>query len=257
MLECYVDRGVLRVWINRPEQRNALSLEILGSIESAFRDAARNSDVACAVLSGRGDKSFAAGGDLKELDLFRSPADAGRVATQGRRALDAIREFPVPVVAALNGLALGGGAELALACDFRVAVSAARLGFIQGTLNISTAWGGGADLIIALGASRALELLVSSRVLLAQDALALGLIDRVSPCEQDLNATVDGFIASWLAKPPHVVRALTAVSRRAKQELRRSLEQVETEAFTSTWIHDDHWRAAAVLLTRPRELRHD
>jgi enoyl-CoA hydratase len=250
VLECRVERGVLRVWINRPDRRNALSLETHGSIESAFGDAASDMSVLCAVLTGRGDKSFAAGGDLKELDLFRSPADAKRVVTQGRLALDAIREFPVPVVAALNGLALGGGAELALACDFRVAVSGARLGFIQGTLNISTAWGGAADLGIVLGASRALELLISSRVLSAQDALALGLIDRICPAAEDLDATVDGFIAPWLVKPAHVLRALTAVSRRAKRELRRSLEEVETDAFTSTWIHDDHWRASAALLTK-------
>jgi enoyl-CoA hydratase len=250
VLECHVERGVLRVSINRPEQRNALSLEVLGSIEAAFRNSATDKGISCVVLTGRGDRSFAAGGDLKELDSLRSIDDATHIATQGRKALDAVREFPVPVIAALNGLALGGGAELALACDFRLAAPGARLGFIQGTLNISTAWGGAADLIGVVGASRAMDLLVSSRVLSATDALALQLIDRVCPGDEGLDAMVEGYIAAWLGKPPHVLRALTAVSRRAKSAMRSALGGVETAAFITTWTHDDHWRAATALLTK-------
>jgi len=236
--------------INRPQQRNAISLEILASIESAFRDASGDPGISCAILTGRGDKSFAAGGDLKEFDALRGVTDALSIGATGRRALDAIREFPVPVVAALNGLALGGGAELALACDFRIALPHARLGFIQGTLNIATAWGGAADLVVAVGACRALELLVSSRVLAAQEALAVGLLDRVCSPDEDLVSVVDAFVAPWIAKPSHVVRALTAVSRRAKGAIRGALKDTEMEAFTSTWIHDDHWLAASALLSK-------
>jgi len=238
------------VAINRPQQRNALSLGVLASVEAAFRDAAADTCISCAVLTGRGDKSFAAGGDLKEFDALRTTADALTIGATGRRALDAIREFPVPVVAALNGLTLGGGAELALACDFRIALPGVRLGFIQGTLNIATAWGGAADLVVALGACRALELLVSSRVLAAQEALAVGLVDRVCAPEENLLGVVDAFIAPWLAKPPHVMRALTAVSRRAKGIVREVLKATEMDAFVSTWTHDDHWRAAAALLSK-------
>jgi enoyl-CoA hydratase len=252
VLECRIDNGVLHVAINRPQQRNALSLGILASIEAAFREASRDGSISCAVLTGRGDRSFAAGGDLKEFDALRSPADALSIGATGRGALDAIREFPVPVVAALNGLALGGGAELALACDFRIALPEARLGFVQGTLNIATAWGGAADLIVLLGACRALELLVSGRVLAAQEALAIGLVDRVCAPEKDLMVVVDDFIAPWIAKPPHVVRALTAVSRRAKAIIRGGLRDVEMDAFTSSWVHDDHWRSAAALLSKTR-----
>jgi enoyl-CoA hydratase len=248
VLHSQIENGVLRVQIDRPAQRNALSLTVLEGLGRAFNSAALDLTLRCAILSGNGHKSFAAGGDLKELDSMRSNEDANRVARVGGDALNAIRSFPVPVVAAVNGLALGGGAELALACDFRVAVPAARIGFVQGTLNISTAWGGASDLISVLGATRALELLISSRVLSAPEALEIGLFNRIAAEGLSLNDAVESFIRSWVAKPPHVVRALTAVSRSAKKKQQAASGQTECESFISTWTHADHWRAASDIL---------
>jgi enoyl-CoA hydratase len=245
-----VANGVLWVELNRPEQRNALSLEVLEELKSVFHDGAGDQVLRCAVLTGRGERSFAAGGDLKELDSMRSADDANRVLACGRAALDAIRAFPTPVIAAINGVAVGGGAELAVACDFRVSVASAKIGFVQGTLNISTAWGGAADLIGILGPTKALELLVSGRTVSANDALELGLVDKVCAEGESLRETADAFVAPWIGRPSHVIRALTAVSRAAKRERRRALENVESSAFLSTWVHEDHWRAAAAALSK-------
>ncbi|MBM3359776.1 MAG: enoyl-CoA hydratase/isomerase family protein, partial [Betaproteobacteria bacterium] len=156
--------GVLNVSINRPDKRNALSRAVLGELKRVFSGHSGAQDLRVAVLRGAGEKSFAAGGDLRDLAQVRTRADTRRMAEQARDALEAIRSFPVPVVAALNGDALGGGAELAVACDFRVAASHARIGFIQGRLNIATAWGGGADLMRLVGPARALRLLAAAEL---------------------------------------------------------------------------------------------
>ena len=160
-----VDDGLLRITINRPEKRNPLSRAVLARLREVFEEQRGNDDLVLALLSGAGDKSFAAGGDLRDLEQVRTLDEARALHDLGNGALQAIRSFPVPVVAALNGLALGGGAELALACDLRIAAAHARIGFVQGRLNIPTAWGGGSDLAATIGPARALELLCGARVL--------------------------------------------------------------------------------------------
>ena len=109
--------GVLFVTINRPDQRNALSRYVLSRMMQAFDDNRENLEIRAAVLSGAGERAFAAGGDLKDLDSLRDKAAVEAFSRDSRRALDSIRSFPLPVIAALNGDALGGGAELAMACD--------------------------------------------------------------------------------------------------------------------------------------------
>ncbi|MCH8238351.1 MAG: enoyl-CoA hydratase/isomerase family protein, partial [Proteobacteria bacterium] len=132
--------GVITVTIDRPGKRNALSREVLAELAEIFTAAARDDGLKAAVVTGAGDKCFAAGGDLKDLASVRTLNDARAMADDAKQAFEAIRRFPVPVVAALNGDALGGGAELAVACDFRVFAHHARIGFVHGRLNIPTAW---------------------------------------------------------------------------------------------------------------------
>ena len=115
------DGGLLRLTLNRERQHNALSFALLDELRGCLEGYAENPSVKCVILTGAGNKSFCAGGDLHELDGMRSLEQAREVSRIGRRALDAVRYFPVPVAAALNGAALGGGAELALACDVALA----------------------------------------------------------------------------------------------------------------------------------------
>lgn len=241
----------LNVTINRPEKRNALSRPTLAALKEAFTANAGDARVKVTVLSGAGDKSFAAGGDLVDLSTIRTLAAAEEMSREIRQALDAIRTFPVPVVAALNGDALGGGAELAVACDFRVADAHARIGFVQGKLAITTAWGGGVDLGALIGPGRALRLLARTELLDAAQAHALGLIDDVATRERGLNAAVDQFVEPLLAQPRHVLaafKALTAAQRRGASRL--ELEKIETKRFAEAWVHDDHWAAADKVLDR-------
>lgn len=234
--------------VTRPERRNALSLGALQRLRDAFAAMQGDRGLKCAIVSGAGDRSFAAGGDLKELAGYRSSEDAAHVSRIGRSALDAIRDCPVPVYAAINGHALGGGAELAMACDFRWAVATASMGFLQGNLNITTAWGGSADLLSVVGANRGLELLLASQILNMREAQAIGQIDQIVPQGEDLIAAVRRHAAQFLSKPAHVIQAFTRIAHAGKAQLRAAMQPTEQQCFVNTWIDEAHWTAASQSL---------
>lgn len=244
-------QDVLWVKIVRAKQHNALSLNMLDAIGAAFREASANPPK-LAIVTGAGAASFAAGGDLKELDQVRTQAQALAMSQRGMAALNAIREFPAPVVAALNGSARGGGAELALACDMRLAAPSARFGLIQGRLGLSTAWGGGTDLMALIGPSKALLTLGQAALLNSTQALAAGLIDQVlardpeatTGVEQGWQADVLEAVAPLLARPAQVLRAHKALARASRPQPDIQ-QQVETDHLVTTWTHADHWLAAA------------
>jgi enoyl-CoA hydratase len=243
LLRAY-ENGILRVAIHRPARRNALARETLAELRTVFENHARQPDLRLAILSGSGEHAFCAGGDLVDLDDTRDPASAEAFAIAGTTALDAIRLFPVPTIAVLNGTALGGGAELAVACDMRIAATHARIGFVQATLHISTAWGGGADLTRLVGYARAIELLSTGEVLDAETARGAGLVNRVAP-DADYIGFVDRFVAPMRDRQPEVMRAIKAQALAERLGIptptRRAGDQ---ERFVGTWASAAHWEAA-------------
>ena len=236
--------GVLTVRINRPAARNALSLAVLSELARAFDATTLPADLKVAILTGTGSDAFASGGDLKELNLVRTEQQVAAVFGQATAAIDGIRDCPVPVVAALNGVALGGGAELALACDFRIAAPHATIGYIQPSLNITSGFGGGADLMRVLGPSRGLLHALRARPVDARTALATGLVDEVAEPAETLASCVERFLEPILRLTPNVIRAFKAMAiaerRGAPMDERRALEK---QWFLETWTHDDHWEA--------------
>lgn len=239
--------GVLRVTLMRPEKRNALSDALIAAIGATFTEWSARQDVALAVLTGSADKAFASGGDLKELESLREEAEARAFAARTRAAFDQIRRFPVPVLAILNGDALGGGAELAMACDHRLALAYARIGFLQAKLNIATAWGGGTDLFTLVGPSRAVRILATAQVFPAAEALRWGLVDTVAPVGDE----ADGFITNYIGEMrqrPQVMRAIKSLAimhRFGGSPEERAAR--EGEHFAAAWIHNDHWEAVAKM----------
>lgn len=238
----------LHVIINRPDKRNALSLELLDRIGSTFSQHAADATLKCAVLTASGERCFAAGGDLRELEAVRSEADTLAMSRRARAALDQVRQFPVPVIAVLNGHALGGGAELAMACDLRIASAQAELGFLQAQLNVTTAWGGGIDLLAVLGSAGALQTLLEARRIPAAEALQLGLLQRVCSGDETLADCTAAFIAPFLQRPVQVLRAYKALALGSRRTLHDSLGSQEEQGFTASWVHADHWRAAEKAL---------
>lgn len=250
-----VEKTADALWVRiaRPEKRNALSraaLEELGQVFAAYRG---DDEVKVAILTGAGDKAFAAGGDLQDFDSVRRENDASALSALASEALDAVREFPVPTVAAVNGAALGGGAELAVACDFRVAAAHATIGYVHARLAITSAFGGGADLLDLLGPGPALLHMLRAEALSAGDAKRVGLIDEVASREEGLDACVSRFIAPIRERPIQVLRALKAVviARQSEGPRRESLA-MERREFARTWSHPDHWEAVNRLLARKR-----
>lgn len=242
--------GVMRVTLNRPDKHNPLSRAVLARLRAIFEGAREDAQVSCAVLTGAGDRYFAAGGDLRDLASVREEGDVRAMASEARSALDAVREFPVPVVALLNGDAIGGGAELALACDLRVMREASHIGYIHGRLAITSAWGGGPDLVSVVGPARALRMTARCELVPAATALEWGLADAVAPAEA-LDAALDDFIAPMLKQSRTALRGCKAQARGARaarpHEERRALE---LDAFVATWTHEDHWAAVDRILNR-------
>jgi enoyl-CoA hydratase len=238
--------GIIRVTMARAEKRNALSGAVIDELARLLAENREDATVKLLVLSGAGDKAFASGGDLKELSAVRSNADALAMSERFRVVLDAVRCFPVPTIAALNGDALGGGAELAMACDIRIAAAHARIGFLQGKLNISTAWGGGVDLLRAVGVSSAIRFLGLAEVFAAEDAQQRGLVDAVAPAGQTFAAFVEAYCAGFLKRTPLVMRAFKALAVAYRRGASHAeMLGIERERFASTWIHEDHWQAVA------------
>src|SRR5699024_9356145 len=133
------------------------------------------------VITGAGDRAFVSGGDLKELSSIRTEEDAAAMARRMRSICDRLADFPAPVIAALNGHAFGGGAEVAVAADIRIAADDIKIGFNQVVLEIMPAWGGAERLAALVGKSRALLLAGTGTALDAAEAKSIGLIDRVVP----------------------------------------------------------------------------
>ena len=244
--------GLVWVTINRPDKHNALAGPVLEALAGAVTDAGSRTSTRVIVLRGAGERFFAAGGDLVELAAVRSDAQIHRMADQSTLALDAIRNSPVPVIAYLNGDAIGGGAELALACDLRVMAPHARIGFVQGRLGITSAWGGGPDLFQLVGSARALRMMARCELVAVADALQWGLADlevRDGPRGQDLAA----FVAPMLERTRAVLEGIKDQARAWRQGQERAERcQVERRHILTTWASDEHWAAVDRFMNKGR-----
>ena len=245
---------ILRLTISRPDKRNALSRAVGAELAQALETHREDAALKLLVLTGQGERAFSSGGDLAELNAVRTAAAAVEMSESFGAVLDALRAFPLPTVAALNGDALGGGAELAMACDLRVAARHARIGFLQGKLNISTAWGGGVDLLRAVGCAKGLRLLGLAEALTATQAFEAGLLDAIAPENRPFDAFVEDFCTGYIARTAQVLRSfktlLCAYRRGASHE---ELRLIETRHFARNWVHEDHW--AALEASRRRVAR--
>ena len=242
--------GALWLTVDRASKHNALARTVLDELAAAVRSAGLRDDLRYLVVTGAGERYFAAGGDLRDLADVRDEAAVLVMMDEAGAALDAIRACPVPVIAYLNGDAIGGGAELALACDMRLQARHARIGFIQAKLAITSAWGGGPDLFQLIGPARAMRMMSRCELVSAEQALAWGLADAVvadGPQGEDLAA----FTKPLNACPPQVLRGIKAQAIVARHGSGWNAHRaVEQKHLVRTWLHDDHWAASEKLLSK-------
>ncbi|HSD22351.1 MAG TPA: enoyl-CoA hydratase-related protein [Anaeromyxobacter sp.] len=183
--------GAIEVWtIDGASRRNAISRAMLSDLEAHLARAASDRGLRCVVLTGAGDKAFCAGADLKERAAM-SAEDVHAFHRALRRALRGIEAAPQPFVAALNGAALGGGLELALACDLRIASDSAQLGLPEVSLGIIPGGGGTQRLARLVGVARAKDLVLTARRVSAAEALAIGLVTQLVPAQRLLDEAVE------------------------------------------------------------------
>ena len=175
------------ITIDRPKVLNALNAQTVDEISRAFEAVRDDASVRFVILTGAGEKAFVAGADITEL-ARTTPITGKETSERGQRALRAIERFPKPVIAAVNGFALGGGCELALACHIRIASEKAQLGLPEVTLGIIPGYGGTQRMARLLGKGKALELILTGDRIGAAEAERIGLVNKVVPPEELMNA---------------------------------------------------------------------
>jgi enoyl-CoA hydratase len=244
------DAGVAVVTIDRPEARNAIGSATTDELDAALDDVL-GSDAAVLVVRGGGDRAFVSGGDLKELSAIRTHEDAVKMASRVRGVLDRVASLPIPVIAALNGHAMGGGAEVAIAADIRIAADDIKIGFNQVSLGIMPAWGGAERLAQIVGRGRAILAVGTGELYDAASAHQLGLVDLVVP-----RSTFDSdwrALAGRLADTaPGTTRAVKAVIGAAVPSCHPDLEVDAVDAFAKLWAADAHWDAVDALEQKRR-----
>jgi len=172
------DDGIAVITINRPDKRNALNAAVIGELDAAITELDADLSVRGLILTGAGEKAFVAGADIAELAKV-APVEARAVGLRGQRVFSRLEGFRGPVIAAINGFALGGGCELALACHVRIASENARLGTPEVSLGLMCGYAGTQRLPRLVGRGRALEILLSGEMVGADEALRIGLVNRV------------------------------------------------------------------------------
>jgi enoyl-CoA hydratase len=260
-----VDRaGIGVLTVNRPQVRNGLGWAAMQAFADAVEqahDAARLDPVHldAARLNGASDpgtrqplralivtgagSAFASGGDIAELQAYPTRADGLRLATLMGDALARLEALPCPTIAAINGPARGGGAEVAVACDLRVMDEAADIGFVHARLGILPAWGGGQRLLRAIGYARALELLVTGRVVSAAEAVGLRLANLVTAAGEAL-AAARRLAEQIAANPPAATQAAKRVLRLSLAHTEGLSMEAERAEFPALW--DTEFRREAV-----------
>ena len=217
--------GILYITINRESKLNALNKSTLGELHVAITDSLHDSTVGGIIITGAGSKAFIAGADISEFSDFNS--DEGRnLSREGQtKVFDVIQNFEKPVIAAINGFALGGGLELALACHIRIAATNAKLGLPEVSLGLIPGYGGTQRLTQLVGRGKALEMILSADMISAEEAYRTGLVNYVVPAEE-LLLKAEELLHKILTRSPS---AISAAIRAVNASLTDGVNGFDTE----------------------------
>ena len=243
-----IEAGVATITFNRPKALNALNSNLLRELSSAIDEIADNADVRVLVLTGAGDKAFVAGADIKELSGL-NPLQAKIFARIGQETINKIAALPIPVIGAVNGYALGGGTEMALACDFIYAADSAAMGLPETTLGLIPGFGGTQRLARLIGPNQAKELIYTGKMISAAQAQELGLVNQVVPADELMAAV--GKTARLLCNRGRVSlrAAKEAVNKGLNTDLATGLE-IEQDAFAICMVSEDAKEGTAAFIDK-------
>lgn len=240
------ENGILTITINRPDKLNALNREVMDDLDEVMKEVEKTNEIKCVVITGAGQKAFVAGADISEFTGL-SQKEGMNLAKRGQDIFFSIENSSKPVIAAVNGFALGGGCELAMACHFRVAAENAKFGQPEVNLGLIPGYGGTQRLVQLIGKGRALELLMTGNMIDAQTALQYGLVNHVVPVEEVVNKAIS-IATIILSKAPLAISRCIVTANAATGE--RKGFDLEIEAFGECFDTDDMKEGAAAFLEK-------
>ena len=239
--------GIGTIRLDRPPM-NALNVQLQDEIQQAAAEATDDASIRAVIVYG-GEKVFAAGADIKQM-LDMTYTDMSARAAALTRALGSVARIPKPVVAAIAGYALGGGCEIALACDWRIAAADAKLGQPEISLGIIPGAGGTQRLPRLVGPARAKDLIMSGRLVGAEEALAMGLIDRIVPAGESVYEAAVAMVQPYVTGPAQALRAAKlAIDGGLEMDLDRGLDW-ESQLFTGLFATDDRREGMAAFVEK-------
>ena len=242
------ESGIAVLTIQRPQRLNALDARTLDEIRLAFLEFQHDDLLRCIIVTGAGAKAFVAGADIHELS--GDTPDGGRDrALRGQQTFDLVEQLGKPVIAAVNGFALGGGCELAMACTLRLAADTARFGLPEINLGLIPGFAGTQRLARLAGKTKAMEMILTGAIIGAQEALAAGLVNRVVPAA-DLMTEARTLAADLASKPPIALRyAIDAVNRGLEMPFAEAC-QLEAALFGMVMATEDMREGTAAFLEK-------
>ena len=230
--------------LDRQEAGNALSLELVVALEKALAKCRDDSSLRSVIITGAGEKFFCTGGDVKRYSLIEDAAGLHEIFDRAARLLDLIEDCELPVFAAINGYAIGGGLELALACDMRFAAAGVQMGFPQSRLGIIPGWNGIERVLAVAGRGTAMRLLLSGDRVDASEAHRLGLVDFVAQGESALDAALR-YAARLDTAAPLSLKAMKQVVAQTLHAPRDQARMLARAEFGRLWFTADHQEAEA------------
>ena len=248
-IEFHIENQIATLRVNRPQARNALNWAAQAQFADGITAVSQNNNIRVLIITGTGDRAFVAGGDLKELNQYPERADGERLNRVMSDALLGLTQLPIPVIAAINGDAFGGGCEIVTACDIRIATEYARFSFAQVRNGLTTGWGGTTRMVRLIGQSRTMELLLTARLIDAKEAKAIGLIHQIVQTG-GLETAVSTLATQLIQLPRDAIAANKALVQHAAQHSQQENHQLETELFTNLWTHPDHLEAMRAFIEK-------
>ncbi|WP_408010875.1 enoyl-CoA hydratase/isomerase family protein [Pseudalkalibacillus sp. A8] len=245
-----VENGIGWIILNQPERYNAIDHDMIDLLDRSLIKLKNDKDVKVLVIRGAGEKSFCSGGDLSVFHQLHTQKQAYEMLSKMGNVLYKVFSFPKPTIALLNGVAVGGGCEVASACDFRISYPNVKFGFIQGTLGITTGWGGSTFIFERMNPENALEILISAKKFTAIEGYEKGFIQKVLAKEDPLKDFYE-WIHPFTTKTASVQKAYKQrrLDRYDLADIEHRIEK-EISECSRLWETDEHHQAVSIFLNR-------
>jgi enoyl-CoA hydratase len=247
-----LSNGIFIITINRPDKLNALNKDVINELSAALDEVYSDADIKAAIITGAGPKAFVAGADISEFTTLNAAGGSALAEHGQQQVFNKIENSPKPIIAAVNGFALGGGCELAMACHFRLASSNAKFGQPEVNLGLIPGYGGTQRLTQLIGKGKAMELMMTGNLIDAAEAMQLGLVNYVTEPENLVSQTTQ-LLQTILTKAPLAITKIIALTNQAANGAPDGLQQ-EIKAFGELFDTADAKEGAAAFLEKRKAI---